>query len=125
MKLPYVIDNEEHRLRDILVELLAEHSGRSLNVATAYFTVGGYSLLAEGLAALGNLRLLLGAEPSSGEEVGLRPDRSALRKALGRDLNTLPFAEATLQQVEELVRYLRREAVQVRVAERAFLHAKA
>lgn len=125
MDLPYVIDNEEHRLLDILVGLLTEHRGRSLDVATAYFTVGGYALLAEGLASLGNLRLLLGAEPLSGEQVGLRPERSALKAALSRDLNALPFAKVTLRQVEELIRYLRREAVQVRVAERVFLHAKA
>jgi hypothetical protein len=32
-------------------------------VATAYFTVGGFGLIQEGLATLGNVRLLLGAEP--------------------------------------------------------------
>jgi hypothetical protein len=39
MKLPYVIDNQAHRLADILSGLLAEHKDRSLDVATAYFTV--------------------------------------------------------------------------------------
>lgn len=38
MRIPYVIDNEEHRLADVLNEVLAEHAGRSLDVATAYFT---------------------------------------------------------------------------------------
>jgi hypothetical protein len=40
MKLPYVIDNQTHVLADILKGLLTEHKGRSLDVATAYFTVG-------------------------------------------------------------------------------------
>lgn len=44
MNLPYVIDNQNHRLSDILNGLLAEHKGRSLDVATAYFTVGGFGL---------------------------------------------------------------------------------
>jgi hypothetical protein len=74
MKLPYVIDNQTHVLTDILKGLLTEHKGRSLDVATAYFTVGGFGLIQEGLSAVGNLRLFLGAEPTSGEQVGLRPD---------------------------------------------------
>ena len=38
MKLPYVIDNQTHVLADILKGLLTAHKGRSLDVATAYFT---------------------------------------------------------------------------------------
>ncbi len=41
-------------------------------MATAYFTVGGFGLVKEGLLSLGSLRLLLGAEPTTGEQVGLR-----------------------------------------------------
>lgn len=48
MKLPYVIDNQTHVLADILKGLLTEH-----NVATAYFTIGGFGLLREGLMAVG------------------------------------------------------------------------
>jgi hypothetical protein len=39
MKIPYVIDNQTHRLANSLNELLAEHRGRSLDVATAYFII--------------------------------------------------------------------------------------
>ncbi len=74
MKLPYVIDNQTHVLAEILKGLLIEHKGRSLDVSTAYFTAGGFGLVQEGLAALGNFRLLLGAEPTTGEQLGLRPD---------------------------------------------------
>ena len=49
MKLPYVIDNQTHVLADILKLLFTEHKGRSLEVATAYFTVGGFGLVKEGL----------------------------------------------------------------------------
>jgi hypothetical protein len=38
-RIPYVIDNQTFRLRDILVHLLAGHSGNSLDVATAHFNV--------------------------------------------------------------------------------------
>jgi len=37
--LPYVIDNQAHRMADILKDLLAEHKGRSLDVAIAYSQV--------------------------------------------------------------------------------------
>jgi len=86
MKLPYVIDNQSHVLADILKGLLTEHQGRSLDMATAYFTVGGFGLVQDGLAHLGNLRLLLGAEPTTGEQVGLRPDAVFVRGLIRRDL---------------------------------------
>jgi len=44
MKLPYVIDNQTHVLAEILKGLLTEHNDRSLDVATAYFTAGGFEL---------------------------------------------------------------------------------
>ena len=74
MRIPYVIDNQTHRMADVLNALLAEHKGRSLDVATAYFTIQGFRLLQAGLDGLGNFRLLLGAEPRTGEQAGLRPD---------------------------------------------------
>ncbi len=101
MKLPYVIDNQTHVLAEILKGLLTEHKGRSLDVATAYFTVGGFGLVKEGLMDLGNFRLLLGAEPTAGEQLGLRPDAAVVRGLLRKDLEELPFDEATLRLIEE------------------------
>ena len=63
MKIPYVIDNQTHRLVDVLGRLLAGHAGKSLDVATAYFTAGAFGMLKDGLGTLGNFRMLLGAEP--------------------------------------------------------------
>ncbi len=124
MRVPYVIDNQSHRLADILGGLLREHQGRSLDVATAYFTVGGFGLIKDGLLKLGNFRLLLGAEPASGEQLGLRPDSSVVGGLLRGDLEALPFAETTLRTVEDLIAFLRRDAVQVRLHDKGFLHAK-
>jgi superfamily II DNA or RNA helicase len=124
MKLPYVIDNQTHVLADILKVLLSEHQGRSLDVATAYFTVGGFGLIQEGLATLGNFRLLLGSEPTGGEQLGLRPDAAVVRGLVRRDLEQLAFDEKTLRLVEDLIAYLQRESVQVRLHHKGFLHAK-
>src|ERR1039458_5238447 len=99
MRLPYVIDNQTSVLAEVLTELLREHRGKSLDVATAYFTVGGFGLVQEGLLNLGNLRLILGAEPTTGEQIGLRPDPGVVKGLIRRDLETLPFDETTLKLV--------------------------
>lgn len=124
LKIPYVIDNQEHRLADILKQVLGEHLGRSLDVATAYFTVSGFELLREGLGRLGNLRLLLGAEPTSGVDLGVRPSQGVVKGFIGHDLNQAAFDEKTLRAVEELIAFLQRETVAVRLHDKGFLHAK-
>ncbi|OGW51144.1 MAG: hypothetical protein A2Z50_07855 [Nitrospirae bacterium RBG_19FT_COMBO_42_15] len=45
MRIPYVIDNQNYKLSDILNAILADHSGQSMDVATAYFNIQGYKLL--------------------------------------------------------------------------------
>ena len=119
--IPYVIDNEKHRMVDVLNGILAGHDGKSLDIATAYFNVRGFTLLQKGLKELGSFRLLLGDEPKDGESVGLRP-RAALQ--LTRELNAAPFDEATLRAVEDLIAFLRRDLVEVRAYPHGFLHAK-
>jgi len=124
MQIPYVIDNQEHRLADVLSSILGQHGGRSLDVATAYFTVGGFGLVRGGLENLGSMRLLLGAEPATGEQVGLRPDPDVVKGLIRHDLERAPFDEETLRTVEDLIAYLQRDAVRVRLHDKGFLHAK-
>jgi len=62
--IPYVIDNETHRLAGVLNEVLAEHAGRSIDDATAYFTVSGYAQMRERVAELmGEIKALLKEKP--------------------------------------------------------------
>jgi len=121
MRIPYVIDNQQNRMADVLNAILSEHAGKSLDIATAYFNVQGFRLLQEGLEKLGSFRLLLGDEPKNGASIGLRP-RAA--DQLIAELNAAPFDEATLRAVEDLIAFLRRELVQVRAYQEGFLHAK-
>jgi phosphatidylserine/phosphatidylglycerophosphate/cardiolipin synthase-like enzyme len=81
-------------------------------------------MLREGLNALGNFRLLLGAEPYSGEQIGLRPDARGLAARLRGDLEREPFSEATLRLIKDLTRFLKQERVAVRLYQEGFLHAK-
>lgn len=122
MKIPYVIDNETHRLADVLSAILAEHAGRSMDVATAYFNLNGFSMLQQGLLGLGSFRLLLGDEPAEGADVGLRLRAAS---ALWRELDGAPYSEKLLRCVEELIAFLRRPNVAVRSYQSGFLHAKA
>jgi hypothetical protein len=125
MSLPFVIDNQEHQLQDALNELLVQSTGKPLDIATAYFAISGYRLLKDGLHQVGAFRLILGTEPDTGADVGLRPNSEVLKKRLQCDLEAEPFNEATLKLVEELIAFLRADKVEVRLYDKGFLHAKA
>ncbi|MFX0204366.1 MAG: helicase-related protein [Candidatus Hodarchaeota archaeon] len=124
MKIPYVIDNTEIVLADMLKSLLKKYSGQSLDSATAYFNVGGFGLIKEGLQTLGSFRLLLGEAPDGAERIGLRPEKNLVKKRLVNDLNATPFSEEMLRLVEDLIGYLSKKNVEVRVYGKGFLHAK-
>src|ERR1700740_1393539 len=120
MLLPFVLDTQEHRLKDALNELLAKSAGKPLDIATAYFAISGYRLVKDGLHQLGAFRLLLGAEPQTGADVGLRPNQKALQTSIRDDLAAEPFSRATLKLVEELIAFLHAEKVQVRLYDKGF-----
>lgn len=124
MHIPYVIDNQTQKLADVLNAILREYTGCSLDIATAYFSVSGYRELRDAMAGLGSFRLLLGAQPKEGGDIGLRPDTRVLRAALRSDLEREPFSEAVLRLVEDLIAFLRRPEIDVRLYEQGFLHAK-
>jgi hypothetical protein len=123
--LPYVIDNQQHRLADALNALLAQTAGKPLDIATAYFAISGYRLVKDGLHQVGAFRLILGTEPHTGADVGLKPNAEPLKQRLQGDLEAEPFTEVTLKLVEELIAFLRADKVEVRLYDKGFLHAKA
>ena len=125
MVTPFVIDNLSHRLADTLNELLVQSVGNPLDIATAYFSISGYRIVKDGLHKLGAFRLLLGTEPQSGADVGLKVDPHALKARIKGDLEAEPFNKETLALVEELITYLQAEKVQIRLYDKGFLHAKA
>ncbi|MDE0700157.1 MAG: helicase-related protein [Acidimicrobiaceae bacterium] len=116
--------------------------GADLDIATAYFNVGGYSLLADSLDQATGVRLLLGAEPTPPENRrrALRTEsahpqralRTRLRQALDgheRDILTdrdlLGFSIETDGAARRLVEWLKSGKVEVRRLEDRFLHGKA
>ena len=125
MNLPFVIDNDRHRLADVLNWLLSATDRKPFDVATAYFSISDYRLIADRLHQVGAFRLLIGSDPQTGSDVGLRPnDRKALQARLKGDLEAEPFTPETLRLVEDLIAFLRADKVQVRLYDLGFLHAK-
>src|SRR5438128_6233048 len=124
MTIPFSIDNQQHKMADVLNDLLRHHKGHSLHIATACFNVSGWQLLHDGLNGLGNFRLLLGDEPEAGSDLGLREIGAKPVKGLIRDLARENFNEAMLRLVEDLIAFLHQENVQVRLYTQGFLHAK-
>ena len=113
-----------------------------VDIATAYFNAGGYSLLADSLDHADGIRLLLGAEPDSRdrrpralkEESAIpgRAERTRLRRALeghersvAQDRDLLGFTIEADRSARRLVEWLRSGKVQVRRLEDRFLHGKA
>ncbi|WP_419918921.1 helicase-related protein [Candidatus Poriferisocius sp.] len=116
--------------------------GAGVDIATAYFNVGGYSLLADALDGATGVRLLLGAEPTQPENRRRhlqvepvqpeRAERNRLRAALdGHEQNLrierdhLGFTVEADASARRLVGWLRSGRVEVRRLEGRFLHGKA
>ena len=116
--------------------------GARLDIATAFFNAGGYSLLADSLDRLTGARLLLGAEPAPPENrrrmLGVesaRPERAGrarLNRALesherdlAADRDLLGFTTEADAAARRLVGWLRSGQVEVRRLEGRFLHGKA
>ena len=96
MRIPYVIDNrdEDRSLRHVLRGLLAEHKDKSVDVATAFFSIRGFELLSDRLEELDSFRLLLGAAPTSGSDIGIHLDPRASQISL-HDLKWDPARPAS------------------------------
>ena len=110
-------------------------------IATAYFSPAGFAQIANGLAMVPMVRLLLGADLAA---QGLPPCRRQLgepktvfdRRCVGeclarmttelrRERDRLPFTYAGRTNLTTLVAALRSGNIEVRRYEKAFLHAKA
>lgn len=116
--------------------------GASVDIATAYFNVGGYSLLADALDEASGVRLLLGAEPQPPENrrralrtEPVHPARAArarMRSALANqeqllrfERDHLGFTRQSHTAARRLMDWLASPGVEVRRLEDQFLHGKA
>jgi hypothetical protein len=113
----------------------------NLDVVTGYFNPRGYFSIADGLDHVGQVRLLIGAQPDQeGIERWRQPEEprgeayerkrieealQSLDQNLERDRNLLGFSREVDRGLQELVDFLRSDRVEVRRHEDKFVHGKA
>ncbi len=54
-RLPYVIDNGQHKLADVVNQALKDHRDLAMDIATAFFNIRGYGMLRGLKKAMGQL----------------------------------------------------------------------
>lgn len=122
--LPFVIDNREVRLGDVIARMISLPETKALDIATAFLDFGALRALLPHLQGLASFRLLIGAEPDREAPLGLRPDPDAVSGLIRQELETTPLDPDTARAIEDLIAFLRRDTVAVRRFARGFLHAK-
>ncbi|MBA3944848.1 MAG: helicase [Herpetosiphonaceae bacterium] len=123
---PDYIDNSQISLGTVLNRLIVEMEQHEAAFASGYFEPRVWRMIGAALQRLMRFRLLLGRQP----EIDLPHNdlislRSYYRHKLQGDLETLQFNAMHVQLVEELVAFLQRSDVEVRLFSGPFLHAKA
>lgn len=124
---------------DELHEKLKEPT--TLRIASGYFNPEGFAAIADRLARLKEVRLLLGAEPvpppalpvrMPGAPRGMRWERELIASALAEhargltsDRDQMPFEPRHDGAIRKLVDVLRAGKIRVKRYEKAFLHGKA
>ena len=121
LQIPYVIDNQNHHMAEVLGAILAGHTGKSPGCSHGLFQRAGLYSAPTGPARIGQLSPVAWGGTTRWRGCGSAP-RAASR--LIRELNGAPFDEATLRAAEDLIAFLRRDLVAVRAYQKGFLHAK-
>ena len=103
--MPFVIDNQQQRMADVLNTLLSEHAGWLARRGDRLLQRGWLGTALEGLRRLGTFRLLLGDEPETGADLGLREARARTVARLLTELAGEQFNERNLRLVEDLIAY--------------------
>lgn len=144
---PEFVDNRDGNTLARAIETYIEDlSGKladdpDLDIATGYFNPRGYFSVADALEEVGEVRILLGAQPDRedrerwrkpGEPRGDEYDQKRVTEALQtldedleRDRDLLGFSRRVDEGLRQLVDFLRSDKVQVRRYEDSFIHGKA
>ena len=119
----------------------ADRAGVTAAIASAYFNVGGWQLIADELKRYGRVRILLGAEPQrhtdpvvlrpgtvpagKAEAVALSDALAEQSHAIAAERDLVPFSAEARSSVADMIMWLRSGKVEVRRYTREFLHVKA
>ena len=121
-----IIDNDKIKLFVELKNILKDQP-KFFDVATGYVNVSGFELIFQELKGVGKFRLLLGHSPSI--ESDLKPDlfnpKEFYKTQFKKDLEEEEFSEKKSKVVKDLIEFLKKDNVEVRILEKPFLHGKA
>lgn len=113
-----------------------QHSA-DVSIASGYFNLGGFAVIADALETAPSVRILLGSEPEQARPrrvvlPGAPPAAQALgervrelRASLEADRDLLEFSRSEASAVRRLLDFLARPTTQVRLYRESFLHGKA
>ena len=120
---PKIIDNSEgNTLASFLNEVLEAKPDTKLDVASAFFDVRAYSMVKDNLNDVSSFKLLLGKVPE------IKSDRTLgkeLLRMIGEEVEGLDLTKEDEFNVKNLIEFLKRDDVEVRLYEKEFLHGKA
>jgi superfamily II DNA or RNA helicase len=124
---PDFLDNTDARtLGEALRRLILDWEQRELDAATGFFEPHVWRHVQDAFPRLERMRLLLGRPPElvpQGD--GALDLRRHFRRQLQGELEALPYNPDYAALVDDLLGFLRRDSVDVRLYRREFLHAKA
>ena len=124
-----------------MIEFEVHRPNLQVAIASAYFNVAGWCLIADQLQAVPRVRLMLGAEPQrDSNPVVLRPGTVPARRArkaaldsalmtqthaLAEERNLTEFTEESRARIAAMITWLKSGKVDVRRYTKGFLHGKA
>ena len=127
---PDYIDNTatNKKLYTVLNSLIQEGEQRQLDIASGFFEPNVWNYVGLALQSLEQFRLLLGRPPeleNPNPDDGVVELREFYRKRLREDLEEMPLNRDYADLIDDLIRFLIQEHVQVNYFNGPFLHAKA
>jgi superfamily II DNA or RNA helicase len=131
MSLSTYIDNQRHKLTNVIQRLIFLEKQTELDIATGFFRIEAWIKLERSFNKLTRLRLLIGRDPTIKPAEPHRIDlQDYLRRELQGQLETSTFGLEYKECIDRLIAFLKQDHVDVRLygstGERTpFLHAKA
>ena len=138
MKNNYELINNLNEVKSVAekIDELNNLDNCDFNIATAYFSLGGFEILYPKIKNSSNVKLLLGSEPRESEyklRSLLKNERVDLNQIeisnlLGRlttDINLTSSEKSNIDNIKTFIEWIEKENVEVKILKKNFLHGKA
>ena len=120
--LPKIIDNQRHKLIDVLNTIAPQYE--YLSIATGYWDLLGMQMILDKLHHYKKIRLLIGREPLIPRHKILQPEPDYPDKDFFYDLEQLQPTQELKHLVQQIKYLIGENILEVKVYRQTFLHAK-